>query len=357
MKIGILTYHRAHNYGAILQAIALRFTLESMGHKVYYIDYWPSYHQEAYKQFSWNRFRKQKFGYLINRLSFWREIASRISHFEADIHSYILPFCMPFNSDIKYDLVIYGSDQIWRKQFATGVVNSVYFGHNNINAAKSITYAASMGELLNDNNTICKIKELLPKFDAISVREKDLQDYLYSIGIDTQLVLDPTLLVDRRKWDSILPVKSTIKPGYVLYYSLNSGAFDECAIKDFAKNHNLRFVEVRGSAGKDNENSISQCGPFEFLSLIKYADYVFSTSYHGLIFSIIFQKNFYTSFCSNAGRAESILKITGLEDRMLQPMLNKIPDLDAINYLSVESKLSRMKIFSLSFLQNSISHE
>lgn len=357
MKIGILTYHKAHNYGAILQAIATRVVLERMGHDVFYIDYWPSYHKDAYKLFSWSRFRKQKLGYLKNRLLLWKEISSRIHHFNADISRYIQPYCQSFLSKEKYDVVVYGSDQIWRKQFATGAINPVYFGENLIESSRRITYAASMGVLIEDIDTKNKLKNWLGRFDNVSVREKDLQHYLSELGIQSQIVLDPTLLVGKEEWDKIVPETPLIEPGYVLFYSLNPGAFDTKAIRDFSKKHALRFVEVKGTAGKDDEKCISQCGPLEFVSLIKNADYVFSTSYHGLLFSIIYRKNFFTSFTSNAGRAESILKITGLESRMLTPLQETIPELENIDYIIVDNKLSPLKESSLHYLKQATSYE
>ena len=357
MKIGILTYHKAHNYGAVLQALATRIVLEGMGHEVYYIDYWPSYHKDAYKFFSWARFRKQKLGYLKNRLLLWKEIASRIHHFNVDINKYIQPYCKSFLSKEKYDVVVYGSDQIWRKQFSTGRINPVYYGDNLIESSMRVTYAASMGVLIEDIDTKNKVKNWLGGFDHISVREKDLQQYLSEIGIKSQLVLDPTLLVGKAEWDKIVPEKPLVEQGYVLFYSLNPGAFDTEAIRDFSKKHDLHFVEVKGTAGKDNDNSISQCGPLEFVSLIKNADYVFSTSYHGLLFSIIYHKNFFTSFTSNAGRAESILKITGLENRMLKPLQDTIPELEMIDYTIVDNKLSSLKASSLSYLKQATSYE
>lgn len=354
MKIGIITYHKAHNYGAILQAIATRMVLEQMGHKVYYVDYWPSYHREAYKLFSWHRFKKFKFGYLKNRLTHWTAISSRIKHFEADINRHIEPFCIPYSKESQLDVVVYGSDQIWRKQFATGQLNPVYFGCNVLTAPRNITYAASMGVLIEEETIKNEISKWLKNFDKISIREMDLQEYIAGMGYRSELVLDPTLLVDRNMWDSILPQHKIAEPGYVLYYSLNAGAFDTEVIKEFAKRKHLRFVEVKGAAGRDSENCISQCGPTDFVSLIKGASYVFSTSYHGLIFSIIYEKNFYTSFSSNGGRANSILEITGLRDRMLQPMVKTIPELVDIDYTSVKKCLSPLRLNSIDYLNQAL---
>lgn len=354
MKIGILTYHRAHNYGAILQAIAMRIVLQRMGHDVSYIDYWPKYHRNAYKFFSWNRFRRQKLGYLRQRLFFFNEIRSRIEHFERDIRLYIAPYCISYSKKTMYDVVVYGSDQIWRRQFATKHLNPVYFAQNSIRANRHITYAASMGVLLNDVQDKQMIAQWLKSFDKISVREKDLQAYVSLLGYDSDLVLDPTLLLSKEDWDDILKPVPIRKPGYVLYYSLNSDSFSVKAIKDFTMMKGLRFVEVKGSAGKDSESSISQCGPREFVSLIKYADYVFTTSYHGLIFSMIYEKEFYASFAKNGSRAESILSLVDLRYRLIKPLADAILEYQKIDYVHVRNALLNVKKESYKYFEKNL---
>ena len=354
MKIGILTYHRAHNYGAILQAIAMRVVLQRMGHDVSYIDYWPNYHRDAYKFFSWSRFRKQKLGYLKKRLFLFSEIRSRIEHFERDIRFYIAPYCMPYSRKTKYDVAVYGSDQIWRRQYVTKQLNPVYFAQNTIIASKHITYAASMGVLLNEVQDKQKIAQWLKSFDKISVREKDLKDYVSLLGYDSDLVLDPTLLLSKDDWDTILKPVQIRKSGYVLYYSLNPDSFSVKAVKEFAMLKGLRFIEVKGTAGKDSESSISQCGPREFVSLIKYADYVFTTSYHGLIFSMIYEKEFYASFAKNGGRAESILSLVDLESRLVKSMAEKIPDFQKIDYVHVRNSLLDVKKESYKYFEKNL---
>ena len=355
MKIGIVTYHRAHNYGAILQAIATRIVLQNMGQDVSYIDYWPKYHKEAYKFFSWKRFRKSPFVYLKGRITLGIPIWNRIKHFENDINEYITPYCKPYCLDEPpYDCVIYGSDQIWRRQIATKRLNPVYFGQNEISAIKHITYAASMGKMIDTPKEKAQIAQWIKKFEAISVREMELQTLVEGFDRNVKLVLDPTLLLSSDQWDSIIHPRPIKKTGYVLYYSLNAGAFDINAIKKFADSKGLRVVEIKGVAGYDSDSVISQCGPRDFVSLIKHADYVFTTSYHGLLFSIIYHKEFYTSFVTNAGRAKSILKIIKQSNRLVQPCTKEIPIFPKIKYEDVDESIEPMRIQSINFLKNAI---
>lgn len=348
MKIGILTYHRAHNYGAILQAIATRVALQNMGHKVYYVDYWPEYHKDAYRFFSWKRFKKGKLSYLVNRLMLWREHHARIAHFEDAINQFIAPYCKDVSE--QFDVIIYGSDQIWRKQKATETFNPVYFGANHFKAGKHITYAASMGDLQKSEEDQIFLKNILGNFNAISVRENELKDYLVQLGISSNLVIDPTLLLNSTQWDVLLNPKTIITSGYVLYYSLQSNVFERTTLQEFAQSKSLRLVEIKGVAGKDTDTEKSQCGPFEFVSLVKHADYVFTTSYHGLAFSIIYGKQFFTSFKTNSGRAETLLGLLGLSDRLITPKAASVPDLPHIDYDLVKSKIDKLKFQSTSFI-------
>lgn len=179
MKIGILTYHRSHNYGALLQAIALRHVLTGLGHDAYFIDYWPEYHADMYKLFSSIEFHSYslfgKIKYIVKTAILSRNKIKRIKSFNRFIDRFITPHSLPTTES--FDIIIYGSDQIWRKQPRIGYhFNPVYFGDNQFEAKKHITYAASMGNIKDlspaDEETIQK---WLRHFSFISVRETDLQ--------------------------------------------------------------------------------------------------------------------------------------------------------------------------------------
>ena len=354
MKIGIVTYHRTLNYGAVMQSLATRFILQEMGHEVYYVDYWPDYHRESYALFPMKKFMKydilQKGKYLLMFVKLFKSKKRRIFNFEKFFQSQIYPYCRPVDSS--FDIVVYGSDQIWRKQKSLGTYNPFYFGDNLIKTNHHISYAASMGILPDNEADKVKLKKLVSHIEKISVREEELQLLLLSLGFeDVSLSLDPTLLLSSKEWDKYLPTEKYIGEKYALMYILSSDAFDIKEVKKFTDSKGLKLIILRGNATtKETSTNITSAGPYEFIRLMKNAEYVFCVSFHGLAFSIIYEKQFYTSFTSNAGRAVSLLKQLGIERRMLAPK-SPIPQNEMlIDYNIVRNKLEALSKESLEFL-------
>ena len=341
-----------------MQSLATRFVLEEMGHKVYYVDYWPNYHKEKYALFSFSKFSKlnwpQKVKYLHQLLKYYKSKKRRIESFESFFDIYIYPYCRSVDDD--YDVIIYGSDQIWRKQSAIGAYNSVYFGKNELKAKHHISYAASMG-ILPDNETDKEIvKELVSHLDKISVREEGLRRLLLSLGCkDVTLSLDPTLLLSAEEWDRHLPVEPYRGPGYVLVYLLTTNPFDINEIKKFADSKKLKLIILHGYAmAKETKTNIISAGPYEFIRLIQNAEYVFSASFHGLAFSIIFGKQVFVSFKNNSDRASSLLDQLGLSDRLL-PQKSKVPsNMPLIDFDDIRKKLKELRKKSLYGLTNDL---
>lgn len=350
MRIGIATFHRSHNYGALLQAIALRFVIEQCGHKCSFIDYWPLYHKKMYNVLSRSKFKDLGFKYLWE--FFYR--LKRYFSFEKFIAKYINPFC----SDTKeiYDVVVYGSDQIWRKQPNLNDYDPFYFGKNSLKTQRHVSYAASMGTLSFDERDTCTIKKLLCNLDAISVREIDLLNYVQNLSSKhVSLSLDPTLLLGRDDWNKVFPQKKIEKEKYVLYYDLLEGSFDEREILRFSQKRNLKVIRISGVAEKKALffNKIFS-NPEEFLNLINNAEFVFTSSFHGVVFSIIFNKRFYASFSKNGTRAESLLKNVGLSSHLI-PVQKSLPEIyDDIDYEKVNEKLFYMRQDSLKSLHKII---
>lgn len=354
MKIGIVTYHRAHNYGAVMQALATRFVLEEIGHEVYYVDYWPDYHKEKYQIFPKNKFKKLRFRpkikFLITLCLYYKSKKKRIENFETFFQTHIYPYCRPV--DDSFDVVIYGSDQIWRKQKEIGEYNPFYFGQNGINAQHHISYAASMGILPDNESDKSKVKELVAHLDKISVREEGLLQLLLSLGYtDVTLSLDPTLLLSPETWDKHLPTETYTGQKYALVYIMGANAFDLKEVKRFTDSKGLKLIVLRGyAATKETENNITSAGPYEFIRLIKNAEYVFSTSFHGLAFSILYGKEFFTSFMCNRERAESLLKIVGYPERLLAPKSPIPQNLPFVNYVEVAKRMKSYREESIKYL-------
>lgn len=360
MKIGILTYHRTLNYGACLQAVATRVALQNLGHEVYYVDYWPKYHSQQYKAFSIGRFfslgLRSRLYYLVESIKWHRYRKIRIDNYEFFFKEYIFPYCKPV--DEEFDCIIYGSDQIWRKQDALKGYNPVYFADNDFKTKKHVAYSASMGLLPKNEKDREVIKKLVNNFDSIAVRESNLKELLVDLGIeDVQLTIDPTLLLSSREWDNVIPTTEENNAKYVLVYGISSVAFNMEYIKEFARVHNCQIKVLSGTASSiDTDELITTANPIKFISLIRNAEYVFTSSFHGLAFSIIYHKEFFASYSTNSNRAETLLNSLGITERLLPPNTIIPNSFEEINYKNVEDHLIGLRQSSIDYINESL-HE
>lgn len=358
MKIGILTYHRSHNYGALLQAIALRFILMKLGHVAYFIDYWPKYHKDIYRIYKRYRLRNisllRRIKYLISTTISIPKIKKSQNRFNSFIEKYILPYTI--KTTIPVDCIIYGSDQIWRKQPGLGnnKLNPVYFGEHDFVTSKHWSYAASMGKINLSDTDKHNIKKWLSKFDKISVRESDLKEAIEDCGLkNVDQVLDPTLLLNKNEWIKLLNLESqsSEKP-YILFYDLLPDSFDINEIYKFAKLKRCDVKIIKGTVRSKHTqpNEIPFADPKEMVQLISNAEYVFTSSFHGLVFALIFNKEVYSAFSHNATRAESILSTLGILERLIEPQ-KTIPQLSQIDYSLVNARLQSLREESIVFIQ------
>lgn len=356
MKIGIVTYHRTLNYGACLQAIALRIALEQLGHETYYVDYWPKYHKQTYEAFSFGRFlslgHRSRIYYLLESIQWYQYRKMRIRNFENFFAQYIYPYCKP--TDEQFDIIVYGSDQIWRKQDALKGYNPVYFGQNEFRTNEHVSYSASMGILPKTETEKQEVKEMLSHLDKIAVREKNLLSMLQELGYkETSLTLDPTLLLTAEEWDRVIPTTEEKGDKYILVYGIGKVAFNMEYIYAFAKKHNYKVRILSGTASaEDTYDKITTAAPDSFIQLIKNAEFVFTSSFHGLAFSIIYGKQFYASYSTNSNRAQTLLEFLGIKDRLLTKG-TPIPDNSTpIDFLKVNEKLVALRDNSLTYLKS-----
>ena len=358
MKIGIVTYHRTLNYGACLQAIATRVVLEQLGHEAFYIDYWPKYHEQMYKCFNPNVFKEAgylaKVKYLAKLICFgWQRMQKRKIWLDF-IDRYIAPYCKP--QDFHFDAIIYGSDQIWRKQKYLKDYNPIYFGENSFHTKIHIAFSASMGELPQNEIDRKRVIELVSNLNYISVRENNLQQFLIKSGVKNVVTtLDPTFMLSKETWDKMIPTVPCEGSKYVLFFPLRGG-FKEQAIIEFAKNKGLLFRKILPYSPGTNiggENYVAT--PSEFVNLIKNAEYVFTSSFHGLVFSLIYNRQVFASFKNNSERARSLMEGLGILDHFIEPG-HEIPiHLDEIDFKKVNGILAEQKSLTLQYLENSLS--
>ena len=356
MKIGILTYHKSHNYGALLQAIATRHILQGYGHEVSFVDYWPKYRNDGYALFSFKKLfsyhsLKPAINYLLKTIRFYGIRKTRKNKFQSFISKFIQPYCT--STEDSYDLLIYGSDQIWAKKSELKDYDAVYFAKNNIKTNRHVAFSASMGILPNNAIDIEKTCSLFSNFESLSVREEDLLHFLKTHGFqNAKLTLDPTLLIPRGTWEDIFDIPATCQKPYVLVYALN-GNFDHNEVNAFAEKNGLEVKYILGEAKQIGKATvIATADPLDFLRLVKNASIILSSSSHGLAFSIIFKKEFFVSFESNAMRAKTLLKAAGLSERFITPY-SQIPEsYTPINYNEVFDNLSPLINESKSFLKS-----
>ena len=365
MKIGILTYHRAENYGALLQAYALMTHLKSLGHDVSFVDYWPKYHSEYFKLFSWSRFLRSSLKgkiVMLMRLLSMNSILARKRKLQQFMRERLnLPFQPVYTEKSsfteKYDAVIYGSDQIWRKQNLGGVgFDSWYFGTSKICTDKRIVFAGSMGSISKRQEDGVFMKEQMRNFSSISVREKDLHDYLGQLGISSCMVIDPVFLLQRDQWRKVFKKTNSTKK-YILFYNLLNTSESIKFANRLSKDTGLPIIEISKSTTlhRPNTQMVKDASLEHFLQLIDGAEYVVSSSFHGVAMSIIFEKQFFAvGMGPKSNRVVSLLEAAGIRERYIKSTPHQLP-LSQIDYDKVQIQIQNEIKKSKEYLSKALS--
>ncbi len=298
MTIGTLTYHKADNYGAVLQAYALCQYLYEQGYNAGNIDYWPQHHADVYKLWCWdnNYFHYQGIRGKVKYLCFFPSILLRNCRRKYNFNKFRKKTMRTVEPGAKYDVVFYGSDTIWNRWNLNthySGFDSTYWGADNIAAKYRFSYASSMGNVIDDEATEKQCKKYLTQFDKISVRERPLKKKLEEWGFENiQIAVDPTMLLSQNSWN-LLASREKVKGDYVLCYNLERSDICNDLAEKISKERNMRVIQLTALVSKVSSQDIfDTAGPLEFLSLFKHASYVVTSSFHGCVFSIIFNKLF-----------------------------------------------------------------
>lgn len=368
MKIGILTFHFAHNYGAMLQAYALSTKLRSMGYDAELIDYRLEY---IYIHTERSPFRKLYNQYIVRGncpfIAFLKTTKNYypVNHksrswyrFEDFLNNTLVKSARYRKEDLlssDYDVVICGSDQIWNGTL-TGGIEPIYFGYGLPPKTKIVTYAASNGhnEILDTDKTM--FLELVSNIDFISVREKGLHDNLLSMGINNSCVLDPIFLLDSEDWRRIAIMPKD--KNYVLSYSFSESPNYFLKAEQIAAKLGKQLVCFTFRKKKDAPPKATHYysgGPKEFLGYFINADYVVTNSFHGTAFSILFQKNF---LCIppllRRERLDSVLQSFDIFGNVVEDDGILPTALPSINYEKVQVRLSSLRQNSIEFITSSL---
>lgn len=360
-KIYILTFHCAHNYGAVLQTYATLNFLKSNNYDVQIIDYRPDFLTKPFKRFRIKYYLARSPKLLIQRLiTEPRNLPQRFrlyKKFNTFIQNKLAP--IPFDRIKPNSFIIIGSDQVWSKSLNNGHFDNTYLGdfpqHNDFHL---ISYAASIGNSHLLESDWALLQNKLEKFKAISLREASFKHLLaQKIPLKTTLVCDPTLLLDTTEWEKLANESTiSIKGDYIIVYEVAESK----VVKEFANRLSQQlqckiiYISSCITYRKNKQNYIQDASPADFIRLIKSAKFVVTSSFHGTAFSIIFRKNFYTISLSESidSRARSLLTTIGLQDRLIQS--NAPIDLTDIDYLKPEKLLNEFKNTSKNFLFSSL---
>ena len=368
MKVGILTYHRAENYGALLQAYALRSYLKEQGYDVDFVDYWPDYHKDYFRIFPGKKFR---YGGLSAKLlciywaTVWALPRYRRKRVLQDFMKRFLGVSGPAkytnDKDVcrEFDTVIFGSDQIWRQQSLPTHkgLDLWYFGSPNIEARK-VAYAGSTGPIDLSDKEKELFKQYLSAFDRLSVRESSLKDLLDSMGLTSTVVVDPVFLLGRQPWLDLAAMSSKHaahkQKKYILFYNLLNTREAARFAEKLSREKNLPIIEITKRFGfRYLGKRFLHCASIpDFLSLIENAEFVVSNSFHGVALSVIMGKQFYAiGMGKRSGRVESLLAALGIGERYLA---NGEMPAGEIDYNLIEERLGRYAEQSREFLKDSL---
>lgn len=342
MKIGILTYHYAHNYGAVLQCYALQEYLVSLGHRVYVINHVNKNITKDYVVFDIQRFIMKNpfvfFKRIKHEFKYYSIRKNRYSAFESFIRERINVVAVNEITEYPFDLIIVGSDQVWNYNLTNGF-DPYYWGEFRRPAVtKLATYAASMqdswpieidGELM----------RRLPNFDFLSVREQNLIGrFKLLTNQKISLVVDPTLLFSMNDWNKVAE-NPQIETSYLLLYQVDVDDLAERTARKIAIEYNLQIIRLYAQPDKPHSSTVSNCSPSKFVGLFKHADFVVCSSFHGTVFSILYKKPFYTiKISGKSSRVENLLSKMELSSFLIDEVPDKI---SKVKYNHISSDISK----------------
>lgn len=329
LKIGLLTWYKNDNYGSALQAYSLHKILNRFG-ECDIVNYSGSHTPEKSIDFYLRQIYKIYERYIkrAQRKRFLGEIKLRNIKFQS-FYSNNFTFtnkCVSYDDlhklQSEYDAFICGSDQIWNPKFYSNINFLGFVDDSN----RIIPYAPSIGvdSLLNLKST-SDIKKNLKRFKYLSVRENTGKKAIKElINRDAVVCCDPTILIGKKYWNNLIKYEQENEPYILCYFLADKKKYWRYVEK--LKNEldiDIKVIPINQNDIDRNCDYLSEVGPFELLSYIKNAKYVCTDSFHGTIFSIMFETPFTVlkRFNDNSGysqnsRVYDFLELTGMKNRL-----------------------------------------
>lgn len=362
MRIGILTFHCACNYGAVLQCYALQRFLVKSGHDAVVVDYRPAAVADGYRWFDIRRFWGRTPGRFIQKsrseINVIGNRRRRYKSFEDFLKTSIALTDHVRGCDEmaalagEFDMLVVGSDQVWNRRI-TGGIDKIYWGDfQRPSSTHMISYAASMEDGM-DSDVVAAVKRFLPGFDAVSVREEGLRHALSALvpEVRVDVVADPVLLLDKEGWNGLASERIINEP-YLLFYQVRKSAQAYSAARQLADRKGLKLICLSAKVELDNSEEVACASPSDFVSLFRYASYVVTTSFHGTAFSVIYGKEFVCIDVSDGkgSRQKNLLEKLCLEDRIVQEV-SDTEELMSIDEGNMRLKLEEYRKESIEYLK------
>lgn len=349
-RIGILTFHRACNYGAVLQCYALQEVLKHIGYDCMVIDYVQPYTELIYKGFSLKRLCQlfPQYKRILRYLTECKLRSQRKKVFYEFTHKYLnlTTLCNRTNIPVDFDSYVIGSDQLWSMDCLGGHEDPIYMGNfQHQNNSKIFTYAISS----NVNSLLYigekKLKQYACNMEIVSFREVKIGEEFYRLtGLKYRLDIDPTLLTDASLWNNLI-IPQWKEKNYIVVYQVRYPQGKNYLLKKAKQIATLLKCEIVDLSSKEYS-------PQDFVSAIKYAQYIVTSSFHATVFSLIFRKH----FCA-------VRLNDGHDDRYVD-LLNKIggknflvsgdfiPPMEDIDYTLIFDNIEKMRLSSMIYLKS-----
>lgn len=366
-KIGTITFHSSYNYGSHLQAYALqefvkKISDEPIEYKI--INLRTDIQKDMYK----NVFEKGSIKNYIKRIILFNQkkaLFNKAQSFEKFLNEK-LQVTKEYNSynelmqeNFDYDYYISGSDQLWNLQ-ARDFDWSNYLEF--VKKGKKISYSASFGPKSQQWNEKEKtrIANDLKQYSYLSVREKGSFENIKRLtNIESEIHVDPTMLLAKDEWLKIIGDAPLLKKDYILFYDLKERKEDIKLVKEISKRLNMPVVITKYmglSVHFSNFEKHYYCGPIEFLNLLYNSKLVLSSSFHGNVFSIIFNKPFFALNGKNDFRINTMLEKFKLTERSISPneLDEKIKNVYNIDYTHAKKVFENEQEKSKKYLKKAL---
>jgi hypothetical protein len=361
MKIGTLTFHTAHNYGAVLQAYALVHYMQGLGHQAEVIDYKPDFNAK--------RFAPKPLSHYLNI----RELYSIFFHnsyqrlcpdaFE-DFYRDYLPLSKTSytkeeldQSEDLYDCIVTGSDQVWNLACTAG--DDAYFLPFVKDERKKCSYAASLGVMQIKEDLRASMRDYLQSFRGLSVREHEGVDIVRNLtGKEAIQVVDPTLLLDKEKWIKIADTSLCIKEKYLLLYLMSEDPEILKFASRYAHKYGLKVIYISKRLFDRVKAEHIRCAtPNQWLGLFLNANTIVTNSFHGAAFGVNFNKNVFIKYIPRSianSRLKSIVSDYHLKSHLLTKENIQNNEFPAIDLFTLNRNLDANRQKSRKYIQDVI---